>query len=210
MLPVGPCGGTNLSPVCTQAHRRRNGSEAAIVKFGLGRGAIGLVLMLLGLLSPVTRPIFAQTVSAVPTLDLNRYMGVWFVIAQYPVKAERKCARDTMVLYALGDKPNSFQRGTSCDLNNGSSDSWNVSGRLGKTQNGELKLTHLVLFSSKYWVLATGTGYEWALVGSPNHKSLWVLSRKKTLDAERLGSIEAKASSEGFDTTRLHTIAQRP
>ena len=148
-----------------------------------------------------------QGVTAVSTFDLNRYMGVWFQVARLPVKAQKRCVSDDMVLYALGDKSNSFQVGISCQQKNGAPDTWDMAGKMDKkTMDGRLKLSHLVLFSTKYWVLATGPNYEWALVGSPNHKTLWVLSRTVSLDPQIVTQIEAKASAEGFNTAKLKTI----
>ena len=66
----------------------------------------------------------------------------------------------------------------------------------------------LVLLSTPYWVLATGPAYEWALVGSPKHKTLWILSRTSTLDPAVLMQIKSTATAQGFDLTKLITVAQ--
>lgn len=157
---------------------------------------------------PVAHIAAAQTVTAVPSLDLNRYMGPWYEIARFPVKREKHCLGDEMVLYALGDKRNSFQVVTSCQIKDGNSDYWNDRGKSSKSGDGTLKLSRIWPLTTKYWVLATGQAYEWALVGSPNHKTLWVLSRSTTLKPEVLAEIEAKAAAQGFNTTKLIKISQ--
>jgi lipocalin len=59
-------------------------------------------------------------------------------------------------------------------------------------------------------VLATGPNYEWALVGSPNHKTLWVLSRTATLPAETYQQIVSQAAAQGFKTAKLLTVTHHP
>lgn len=151
----------------------------------------------------------AQTVTPVPKLDLNRYTGVWYEITRFPPKAEKKCLNDGMVLYALGEKPGHLQMSTTCQLENGSPDSWGNTGKMDKAGDGRLKLGRFWPFTHKYWVLAAGTGYEWALVGTPNHKSLWVLSRTRTLSSDVLSSIEAQARAQGFNTDKLVPMPQQ-
>ena len=86
--------------------------------------------MLLAFLVIAAQIAAGQTVSAAPTLDLKQYMGVWYEIARFPVKSEKKCVGEGKVLYALGDKRHSFQMGTSCRLKNGSPEEWDASGKM--------------------------------------------------------------------------------
>ena len=196
----------SLSGKGAARHRKAREKEGFAVKQVVRVAAGGA--MLLGMCFTPFCLATGQTVSAVPQIDLKQYMGVWYEIARFPVKLEKRCVGDGKVLYALGDKPRSFQMGTSCRLKNGSPEEWDASGKMDKQGDGRLKLSRLELFSTKYWVLATGPADDWALVGSPNHKTLWVLSRTASLSPETLSAIEAKASGEGFDTAKLIVVHQ--
>ena len=165
---------------------------------------LALALLLLG---REVRSASAQNVTAVPKLDLARYMGTWYELARLPNKTERKCVANVKVLYALGDKKGTFQMGTSCDLKDGTPDDYDGTGKMDKQGDGRLKLSRLVVFSTPYWVLATGPAYEWALVGSPKHKTLWILSRTSTLDPALLAQIKNTATTQGFDLSKLITVA---
>jgi apolipoprotein D and lipocalin family protein len=164
-------------------------------------------IMSIALFLPISHPASAQAVTAVPKLDLTQYIGTWYEMARYPIKREKECTGDEMMLYALGDKPNSFQLVTSCSIKDDNSDSWNAKGKQNKAGDGQLNAGSIWPFTTKYWVLATGPAYEWALVGSPDRKSLWVLSRTGTIKPETLAEIEAKAASQGFDTSKLVKIS---
>ena len=165
-------------------------------------------VLALALLGGMVQKASAQTVTAVPRFDLNKYMGTWYEVARLPNKTEKKCVRDVKVLYALGDKKGTFQMGTSCDLKDGTPDDYDGTGKIDKQGDGRLKLSRLVIFSTPYWVLATGPNDEWALVGSPKHKTLWILSRSSTLDPAVLTQVKSTATAQGFDLSKLITVVQ--
>lgn len=185
----------------------RNVKEARLTRSWLRRAVTGALLAAAAVL--MTGSGEAQRATAVPKLDLERYMGVWFEIAQYPIKKQKDCRGSQRVLYALGNKPRTFQMGTFCELSVGGSNEWDAQGKLGKTGDGRLRLRRLWLLHREYWVLALGPAYEWALVGTPNHKSLWVLSRKAQMDPQMLAEIEDRAKAQGFDTAKLSMVAHR-
>ncbi|WP_263381932.1 lipocalin family protein [Granulicella arctica] len=169
----------------------------------------GAGVMAVGLLLPFACAAAAETVTALPKLDTTRAMGAWYEIARIPRNPEKKCTSDAMVLYAPGDKPNRFSMVTSCQIKAGSSDAWNATITLDKTGDGKLKLSYIWPFSSKYWVLAEDPAGQWTLIGSPNHKTLWVLSRTAAMAPEVLAAVEAKATAQGFDTNKLVLVPQR-
>lgn len=145
----------------------------------------------------------AQRATAVPRLDLDKLTGTWYEIAKLPIKSEKKCLSDGTVLYALSDKPNSFQTGTFCTIKHGDHANIGNSGKQGKAGDGQLKLRHLVILSRKYWVLATDPGFQWALVGTPDHKSLWILARTPTVPAALYTQLQTTAASQGFPVAKL-------
>lgn len=148
----------------------------------------------------------AQRATPVSHLDLNQFTGTWYQIARLPDKPEKKCKSDGMILYALSDKPRSFQQGLFCKIKGGDAQYSNSSGKQSKTGTGELKVPRLFIFSTKYEVLATDPAYTWALVGTTNHKSLWLLSRTPKLDPAIHAQLESTATSSGYKTEKLITV----
>ncbi len=152
----------------------------------------------------------AQTVTPVPKLDTDRFVSPWHEIARYPIKKEKACLSDEVVLYALGDKKDSFQRVTSCKIKGGNSEFWNATGKLDKGGSGMLKVRTIWPFSTKYWVIATAPDYGWIAVGTPNHKSLWILAKEPAMSAQVLSDVEPEAAAQGFNTAKLIKIEQQP
>lgn len=54
-----------------------------------------------------------------------------------------------------------------------------------------------------YWVLYLGDDYSTALVGNPDRRYLWLLSRKPHIDQQVRDELLSKAQQQGYDTTRL-------
>jgi apolipoprotein D and lipocalin family protein len=165
-------------------------------------------LFLLSALIAAAMPAAGQTASAVPKLDPNHLLGTYYVIARYPIKRERQCLGDELVLFALGDKKRSIQIVTSCRMKADNSIGWNASGRLSKEGDGKIKLAWIWPFTTKYWILDLAPDAGWALVGSPNRKSLCILSRTSTLSPEARAGIESTAIAQGFHTAKLIQIKQ--
>ena len=176
------------------------------MKPSLRFAATGLILLTC-LFAPVPGAA-AQSATAVAKLDPDRFIGTYYEIARYPIKREKSCLANEMVLYALGDKKKSLQIVTTCLVKDDNSNSWNAAGKFGKTGDGKIKLSWIWPFSRKYWVLDLASDDTWALVGTPNHKSLWLLSRTSTLRPEVLADMEAKATAQGFNIAKLIKITQ--
>jgi apolipoprotein D and lipocalin family protein len=154
-------------------------------------------------------PAPGQTPAAVAKLDLNQFIGTWYVIERLPIHREKLCLGDEMVLYALGDKHDTFQVVTSCALKGDNSNFWNEKGKLDPAGSGALKLRRFLILHSKYWVFANAPDYAWMVVGTPNHKSLWILSKATTLAPDALSAAAAQASTAGFDPAKLVKIPQQ-
>jgi apolipoprotein D and lipocalin family protein len=155
------------------------------------------------------RAAFAQSATALPTLDFNQFTGSWYEIARFPIKREKNCTSDVVEVIALGDKSKQLQIVTSCKTRKGYVDVRNATARTEKKRgDGELKVTYLWPFSEKDWVLAlspagAGPNDRWLLVGSPNHKALWIFAGSATLAPALLAEIRQKADTQGFATAKL-------
>ena len=162
-----------------------------------GLGVLGLVLAV----GPMST---GQTVRPVPKIDMNRFTGTWYEVARYPKGPEKKCTGQPMGVIAKGLKPNTLQFVHTCEIKGGYTMVRN--GKLkpaDKSGDGKLKLIYTWPFSTKYWVFALEPEYKWALVGSPNHKELRVLSRTAKMKPEVLAEVEGKAAAAGFSPEKL-------
>jgi len=148
----------------------------------------------------------AQTPTPVPALDDNQMRATWYEIARLPNKREKTCIGDAFELIARGDKFHSLNWVDTCKTKTAYINVHNMTAKPQDKRNpgdGRLKVTTLWLFKAKYWVLALGPNYDWFLIGTPNHKNLWIYSKSPSLSPQVLSQIEAQATAEGYSSAKL-------
>ena len=178
------------------------------MKAGTQRGVI-CGAMLLGLAPAVGQLARAQSVTPVPSLDPKRLTGTWYEISRYPSKFEARCASEATVLFAEGDKPRSIQMGTFCPGKNDSQQEYATTGKMDKKGDGKITFGLIWPFTQKYWVLALGPDYSWALAGDPKRKTLSVLTRTPEVEPSTLTAIGAQATAQGFKLDRLVALPKQ-
>lgn len=164
-----------------------------------GVGVMGTVDMLL---LRQARPDKSRQLPTVPHVDLERFMGKWFEIARHPIPSERRCVAASAE-YALRPDgkiaiTNSCRKGSIAGpVKQVRGTAWVVD----KNTNAKLKVQFVWPFSSDYWVFDLGKEYEYAVVGDPKSKRLWILSREPQMDESTYQSLLNHLKRLGHDTT---------
>lgn len=143
-------------------------------------------------------------------VDLKRYQGTWYELARLPMFFQRNCAQSE-AHYAL--KPDGNIAVTNrCRTMEGK---WEeATGTASPQVEGKTDKLWVVFdnwFSrllpgvakGNYWVLDVSDDYKLAIVGNPNRKYLWLLSRTAHVDDKTRNDLLMKAQQQGYDTTRL-------
>ena len=68
-------------------------------------------------------------------------------------------------------------------------------------------LSWVPLVWADYWVIALDPGYQWAVVGEPDRKYLWILSRSPSMDTGLFEQLKARAEAMGYDLAPLRVMA---
>ena len=141
-------------------------------------------------------------------IDLQRYMGAWFVIANIPYFAERGkvATRDVYKLDADGNVDTTYVYRKSFD------GSEKAMGSLGVVQpgsdNARWVVRFLWLIRADYLVLEVAPDYSWALVGQPNRKLAWVFARNPAMDDALYTTLLEKFRSYGYDPAKFMRVTQ--
>ncbi|MCY1402390.1 Outer membrane lipoprotein Blc precursor [compost metagenome] len=165
------------------------------------------IALLAGCANSGTGPVPPKTASKV---DLQRYQGTWYELARMPMYFQRDCAQaeahyslkddDTIgVLNRCRTLEGNWEEatGTATPQVPGKTDKlWvQFDNWFSKMVPGGVK--------GDYWVLYIGDDYQTALVGNPDRKYLWLLSRKPQVTPLVREDLLAKARQQGYDTKRL-------
>ena len=148
--------------------------------------------------------------ATVAEVDLGRYAGLWHEIARLPNFFQKSCTGAVTAEYsALPDGKIGVLN--SCVGKDGRVQKIRGTARVVPgSGNARLKVRFFGPFEGDYWILALDKkSYRWALVGHPNRKYLWILSRDRTLDDDTYNQIVKLAADAGFDTTKLVKTPQQ-
>jgi len=149
----------------------------------------------------------APAVRSVAQVDLNRYVGKWYEIAAFPMYFQRHCTGNTTAEYAL--KPDGEIRVTNrCDTRDGSDEAIGNAWAPDHAKPGQLKVSFFWPFRSDYWIIGLDSDYRWAVVGNPNRKYLWILSRTPALPQAQLELALLAARAQHYDLTPLRYTPQ--
>lgn len=144
-----------------------------------------------------------------PKIDLEKYLGKWYEIASFPSFFQRNCFYDTNAVYSITDD-NNIKVLNSCRNKNGNWIQSEGKAFANNPDNNKLKvsflpnkLSEIPFFQANYWILAIDKDYTYALVGTPNLRYLWILSRSKEMPEEILKKYTDIAYKLGYKTSRL-------
>ncbi|MDD0854223.1 lipocalin family protein [Halobacteriovorax sp. GB3] len=143
----------------------------------------------------------------VPYVNLKDYLGTWYEIARFRTHSFQKGCLQTKAEYSL--KGHFIHVKNTCVKEDGKV---NVAKALAtvkdKQTNAKLKVSFVPilnlfgLFAGDYWILEVNED-EYSLVGTPDRKYLWILSRSKELDEKIYQNLVARAKELGFDTSLI-------
>ena len=172
------------------------------------RKLIFLGLVLIGAFS-VVQSAFAQVpLESVPKVDLNGYTGRWYEIAKYPNRFERKCDRNVTATYTLRSD-GKISVVNSCTTREGKLTQANGWAKVVDQSGGsKLKVTFFWPFFGDYWIIDLSPNYEYAVVGEPSRKYLWILSREAKMDDKLYAGITGRLAAKGYDATKLERVRQ--
>ena len=145
----------------------------------------------------------------VPQVDVQRYAGQWYEIARLPMPYQDQCVSDVTATYRINSN-DTISVTNRCLKSDGK---WSVAEGLARAHNAEntkLSVTFLPkairwlpVGKAPYWVMALDSDYQYAMVGQPDRKYLWLLSRKPLMDETVYQSYLKQAQEQGYDLSAL-------
>lgn len=143
-----------------------------------------------------------------PDVDLNKYMGTWYEQARLPNRFQKDCTGEVQADYKPGPD-DTISVTNQCRAEDGSTKIAEGVGRLSKAADPLDSAKLEVRFAPKwvswlpmvwgdYWIMKIEGDYQYSLVGTPDRKYLWVLSRSKHADKAVVAELLARARTLNF------------
>ena len=162
------------------------------------------IILLLILVASVNLIAQQNPPTTVKYVDLKKYSGLWYEIAKIPNSFQDQCVKSTTAKYILKDD-GEFAVLNSCIDEDGKIDEADGVARIvdNKT-NAKLEVSFVSFFGWRpfwgdYWIIGLDENYQWAIVGTPNRKYGWVLSRTPQLSKETMDEIFEILKDQGYN-----------
>ena len=147
----------------------------------------------------------------VDSVDLERFVGVWYVIENIGLSAEEG-AHDEVETYTL--RPDG-KIDIAFTFRDGAFDGPEKSiPQLGwvhdEETNAEWRVRPFWPLSLAYLIIDLDADYGWTVIGHPSKRWVWIMARQPTLDETVLAGIRERLVDVGYDVDRLVRVPQRP
>lgn len=145
------------------------------------------------------------------SVDLNKFMGDWYVIANIPTFIEEG-AHNAIETYK---KNPDGSIATTFSFNDGSFDGekkiYNPTGFvLDDKSNAIWEMQFLWPFKSDYRIMYVDKDYKNTIVGRIKRDYVWVMSRNPTINDEEYRKLVKIIKNQNYDVTKLELVPQQP
>ena len=152
--------------------------------------------------------------TTVDSVDLNKYVGLWYEIAKIPNSFQRNCDHNTTATYKLieDEKIEVINR---CIEKDGSvNEAKGIAKVVDTKTNSKLEVSFvrifgISLFWGDYWIIGLDKDYRYAVVGTPTRKYGWILSRSPKLSDEDMGNIFTLLRRQGYNPKDFEMTEQK-
>lgn len=153
----------------------------------------------------------SEPLDTVDSVDLDRYLGQWYVISNIPYFGERGNVAgraiyrarddgrmDDIYLYRKGnfDAPEKRLEGVAWVVDSDSNAQW--------------KVRFYWPLSFGYYIVGLDSAYQWSMVGHPSRNYAWIMAREPRMDEALYQELLARFENLGFDASRLQKVPQFP
>jgi apolipoprotein D and lipocalin family protein len=136
-------------------------------------------------------------------VDKKRFSGTWYSLASIPTMFD-KGSRETTTHYTL-NKDGYYDVVTTCK----EGDEGKIKSIKSKimpaddNNDGKMKAQFIWPIKVDYWVVDLADDYSYVVVGHPDYKFLFIMSRKPGMDKKQYEEIVAKCKAMGYPVEKL-------
>ena len=145
-----------------------------------------------------------KEVKTVEHVELKKYAGKWYEISKIPNSFQKNCKYGTTANYTLNDDGD-IEVVNKCFEEDGElNDAEGLAEVVDTISNAKLRVSFVSIFGihlfwGDYWIIGIDENYQYAVVGTPNRKYGWILSRTPKLSEEKLNETFNILKDNGYD-----------
>jgi len=145
----------------------------------------------------------AEKNEPVTMVDMKKYAGTWYSLYSIPTMFD-KGSRETTTKYTLNKDGyfnvlTTYKKPSDETLYSRSSKMFPPEDK----NNGELKAQFIWPIKVDYWIIDLAADYSYVVVGHPDRKFLFIMSRSKHLPKKTYDELIAKCKAKGYEVNKL-------
>jgi len=150
----------------------------------------------------------------VESVNLDKYLGTWYEIAKIPNKFQSNCAKNTTATYSM-NADREIKVVNRCVEEDGEiNEADGVAQIVDALSNAKLEVSFVSFlgwrpFWGAYWIIGLDENYQWAIVGHPERKYGWILSRTKELSDETNLKVFSILIEQGYNAEDFEMTIQK-
>jgi len=142
-------------------------------------------------------------------VDLERFMGDWYVIANIPTFVERG-AHNAIERYSLNpdgtiDTVFTFRK----DGFDGEQKRYNPTGFVRSANNAEWGMQFIWPFKAEFLVVYLEEDYSITVIGRTRRDYVWIMAREPQIEEGKYQEILAFLAENGYDTGQIQKVPQQ-
>ncbi|WP_217351454.1 lipocalin family protein [Aquisalimonas sp. 2447] len=168
-------------------------------------GLLSVAVAALLLVACQSRP----PMETVDHVDLERYMGDWYVIANIPTFLERD-AHNAVESYSLNDDGTidtvfTFRQGAF----DGELKRYNPKGFVRSEDNAEWGMQFIWPIKAEFLIIYLDDEYQHTVIGRTRRDYVWIMAREPEMPEAEYQRIVAFLGERGYDTDAIQRVPQR-
>ena len=139
----------------------------------------------------------------VAKIELKKYAGTWYSLYSIPTIFD-KGSRETTTRYTLNSE--GYYDVLTTYKKPGDESVYSRKSKMfpsEKGQNGELKAQFIWPIKVDYWIIELADDYSYVVVGHPEHKFLFIMSRSQKMPKNTYDEIVARCKAKGYEVSKL-------
>ena len=171
-----------------------------------------LILMLMaGLMVGCASTRNAPPLETVEFVELERYLGEWYVIANIPYFGERGNVAGRAIYRMRDDgRMDDIYLYRKADFDQRERRMEGVAWVVDEDSNARWKVRFYWPLTFDYYIVGLDPDYQWSLVGHPSRNYAWIMAREPSMDETLYGELLARFDALGFDSSELKKVPQFP
>jgi apolipoprotein D and lipocalin family protein len=142
-------------------------------------------------------------------VDINRFMGPWYVIAILPNFMENKAVNGIETYTRKSDKQIDIEYSFNVNNPQGKKKIMHPKAWIYNTKtNSEWRVQFFWPLKFPYLIIDLADDYHYTVIGVPNKKFVWIMSRTPKLEATEYQMILDKLQKQGYDTVKIKKMPQ--